>query len=182
MSDYIGFDFDGTIVSRQVVEAASAAWFEHMSEALDDPSVAKLGGEDWYDDTKNVMARAGVKKDFLKEARVSYATIYLEILSHHTNDVVNKDMMKALAQLKKSGKKLALISTTAGSIIEPSLAILGLNGMFDVVLVSVENERMVKKDLLDEFLKKHGELEYYVGDEEQDKQACSALKIEFRKV
>jgi phosphoglycolate phosphatase-like HAD superfamily hydrolase len=185
--DFVGFDFDGTLISSDVNVEASRRWFAYFSEVLNDPSVAVLSFDAHADAVIDVMRRVNSKcrgsepspERLLAEAREHYRSIFLEIISNNNQGIINIGVGRALVALQKEGVRTALISTTPERIVEPALAILSLREDFSVVLAGPQHLMLDKKFLLERFLKEYGALLCYVGDSDEDERACASLSIPF---
>jgi len=186
----IGVDFDGTLIARAVADEAGRRWFSYLAERLNDPAILTSASVDFFPPLLAAMARLNGKEAltpedrgrYLFEAREYYKTLYLEIVAEHGGALLNRKLVARLTALRTHGKELALISGTQQSILEPTLAILGISDLFVVVFGEEQHLLLPKEDLLRRFIKQHGSLELYIGDEDKDELACSSLGIPFERV
>lgn len=187
MSSLLGFDFDGTIISQVAAREANRRFFCHMRELLDDETLSEGSGSDYLEPVLAVMAKfhgKPAKNDaerasYLAEARRIYRTFLFEILMNDASEVFHKEVILLLRSQKGKGKRLALISTSPKFIVEPALALLGINDLFDIVLASPGDMLLSKEEMLRSFKKLHGSLACYVGDEDGDEQGAMKNKIPF---
>jgi phosphoglycolate phosphatase-like HAD superfamily hydrolase len=116
---------------------------------------------------------------YLSEARDAYAVLFLEIVADGGVELLNEELIEKMVEMKRGGKRVALISTSPDIIVTPALAILGLGDLFDEIFASPRENAMRKEVLLRLFQRTHGLIERYLGDSVEDAAACAALGILF---
>ncbi|MBS3118215.1 HAD family hydrolase [Candidatus Woesearchaeota archaeon] len=77
----------------------------------------------------------------------------------------------------KSQYSLALITSAPEAAVEPILQKVGCSDLFDYVYTSPVNEQPSKKELLQEFIEKHGKPKFYIGHGDKDILSCKELGI-----
>ena len=183
----IGIDWDGTIISQDVAREANTRWFSYMEDVLGE--TLECGkSDDWYPAVMAAMGKLKGKKArnkneeerYLYEVRLSYNVLFLEVLANNAKAIINEKMVQRVRRMKKEGMELALITTNQTVLVTQCLAILGLGNLFDEVCAAPQERDPPKQEQLELFLKDH-ELELYIGDSDEDEEACKELGVVFER-
>ncbi len=194
-STFIGVDFDGTIVSQAVANEANKRWFSYYADVLGEQSVtgsAIVAGDDFLPGVLEIMTRSKGRKpsskteerEYLREAREAYATLKLELIANDQREVFREEIVKEVALAKRRGARLAIVSSSFTEVIAPALTILGVRDSFEVIVAAAMDERVPKREMLERFFAQHGvwSLAAYVGDSDEDEEACRQLGVPFFRV
>ncbi len=126
------FDMDGTLVNSEMLkgEALSKACSIFGGIANVDSYKAVMG-ESWEKVTAHFFSVAQIKPDAERFDR-EFRQIYQELLVRELK--LNSNAFYLLTILKKQGKKLGLVSSASGWMVELILELTQLKGIFDIVL------------------------------------------------
>lgn len=126
------FDMDGTLVDseklkgRALVEACS-----YFGGAVDVSVYKTVMGESWEQVCKSFFTEAQIEPDIEKFNSV-FKQAYQELLFHELK--VNPNVVELLSYLKERRKKIGLVSSAFGWMVEQVLTQLVLKMFFDVVI------------------------------------------------
>lgn len=176
MKSLLAIDLDGALMySRPFVEAHKR-WFYVMSVLLEDRSIAEYSTikGDYFPKVHEVM------KKYLGEVSKEARTLFARNLYAMTTvaEVKSEDVVSEFViLLRKLTEKytLALITTVPEGSTKPILEKIGCFDLFDIVYESSMEKHPNKKDLFEEFIKKHNMPEFYIGDGDENMLICKEL-------
>ncbi len=177
MKPILAIDLDGALMYSRPFDNAHKKWFSLMASLLNDQSINNYAGlENYFPKVDEVMKR--YLGDIDKEARTAFARqIYALVTIAETKpeDLVS-EFTEYLRKIK-SQYSLALITSAPEAAVEPILQKVGCLDLFDYIYKSPINKRPSKKELLQEFIKKHGKPKFYIGNGDKDILNCKELGI-----
>src|SRR3989338_3051810 len=177
MKPILAIDLEGALMYSRPFDNAHKKWFSLMADLLNDQSINNYAGlENYFPQVDIVMKRYLGYID--KKARTTFARqIYALITIAETKsaDLVS-EFAKYLRKIK-SQYSLALVTSAPEAAVEPILQKVGCLDLFDYVYKSPVNKRPSKKELLQEFIEKHGKPKFYIGHGDKDILSCKELCI-----
>jgi len=177
MKPILAIDLEGALMYSRPFDNAHKKWFSLMADLLNDQSINNYAGlENYFPQVDIVMKR--YLGDIDKKARTTFARqIYALITIAETKsaDLVS-EFAKYLRKIK-SQYSLALVTSAPEAAVEPILQKVGCLDLFDYVYKSPVNKRPSKKELLQEFIEKHGKPKFYIGHGDKDILSCKELGI-----
>jgi FMN phosphatase YigB (HAD superfamily) len=170
-------DLDGALLKSRPFDMAHKEWFRIMAELLHDQTINEHAfKEDYYPHVHEVMKR--YLGDISEESRNVFArNIYSMVIVESLKkwDVVD-EFVEYLREIKKK-YHLILITTAPSISIEPILEKIHCKDLFDIIVKSPMEKQPSKKTLFEEFIKKHGKPEFYIGRGDKDLNSIKELGI-----
>jgi phosphoglycolate phosphatase len=174
MRKTIVFDFDGTIVKKDVAnEAAHRRAIMLGIETSKDEINEKQKTHAHYKDAKEAIKD---QTDITDEKKLTilmtnfFQTTYLEVVKEEKENCLYSEMREVIETLSKD-YDLAIASTLRQDIIEPTLEILSLKKYFQGVYANTPDLYFSKEDLVKEATINHKSCIYMIGDREEDIEA-----------
>lgn len=160
----LAIDLDGAVLKHRPFRVAHKKWFDVFSCLLEDDAVKNFDtSTDYFTDVKKVMNR------FLPDVSLDIQILFarnmfgmLTLAQVKKSDIII-DFVSYLSSLKKK-YRLALITTTPQSAINPILERLGLDDIFDFIYASPMSSTPDKKMMFTYFIHKYGKPAFYIGD------------------
>lgn len=126
------FDMDGTLVNSEPLKGlALSLACGHYGSDVDFNVYKGVMGESWSVVTGHFFKHAEINPD-LPEFNQFFRGHYEKLLSEKLE--LNRGALDYLLHLKRSGRKCAVVSSTATWMVNSILAALGLTELFDVVI------------------------------------------------
>lgn len=170
-------DLDGALIKSRPFDIAHKEWFRIMAELLRDQSVHAFAfQEDYMPHVHEIMKRylgdidAASRNMF---ARNIYAMSIIEAIKKW-------DLVEEFAEYLRSIKKkyvLVLVTTAPAIAVDALLEKVHCKDLFDIIVKSSLDKEPHKKELLEEFIKKHGKPEFYIGKGDKSIGICKDLGI-----
>ena len=170
-------DFDGALLKSRPFEIAHKEWFRIMAELLRDQSINDFAfKQDYVTHVNDVM------KKYLGDIDENSRTIFARnIYAMGIVEAVKKwDLIEEFAEyLRKIKKKyhIALITTAPALAVDPVLEKIHCKDIFDIIIKGSMEKQPNKKDLLEEFIRKHAKPEFYIGRGDKDIKVCKDFGI-----
>lgn len=161
------FDFDGTLADTLPVCFLA---FESVFKKFDNREVTSDEIKAMFGPSETGIIRENLKNNNYDEAIELYYEIYRERHENIVSD--NQEINALLSMLKTKGYKLGIVTGKARKSLEISLAYLGLNNFFDVIVTGDDVEfpkphpEGVNKAL--EYLKVSPNEAVFLGDSDAD--------------
>ena len=126
------FDLDGTLVDSEKLKGKALAETCSLFGAKVDAAIYKtVMGESWAHVTAYVFKKANIAPDF-DTFNDAFKKIYRELL--RTELKPNPNIETLLTKLKNKGKKLGLVSSASGWMVDQVLSQLKLSEFFDIII------------------------------------------------
>ncbi|MFW6047583.1 MAG: HAD family hydrolase [Candidatus Woesearchaeota archaeon] len=173
----IVIDFNGALLQSRPFDEAHKRWFYVMSVLLNDNSVNEYANlKTYFDKVHEVIGR--YLGDIDNETRVKFARNLFSMvtIAKITKDDLVADFTDYLRELKER-YRLALITSAPETSVEPILHKVGCSDLFDIIYKSPIGRHPNKRELFEEFIKKHGKPAYYIGNGDKDIVNCKELEI-----
>lgn len=181
----IALDFDGTLIKHEPSDKAHQEWFEIMASALNDNSIkdyAKI--KDYFPKVYEIMQRytgLNANNEFDKKlmrqlARNLFQMSYLGYCNKHKDEILYKEFADFLRELKKD-YKLVLVTTAPEDSVRPILELTNCDDLFDIIYKSPLVKEPNKTTLMKEFIQENEKPLCYIGNSNEDVDACKELDI-----
>jgi len=126
------FDMDGTLVNSEKLKGLALSKTCNLFGGLASVNVYKaVMGENWEKVRNHFFAEARINPDTESFER-EFKHIYLSLLNLELEP--SPHIVQLLSELKKQGKKLGLVSSASGWMVEEVLDRVQLKGFFDIVI------------------------------------------------
>ncbi|MBI4146655.1 HAD family hydrolase [Candidatus Woesearchaeota archaeon] len=176
---HIVFDWDGTLVHKEIAEEAS----ERRGKTLGISFAAGQLGQllktnGHYQHNKEAIEQyTGIKDEKLKTSIMTsiFQYHYLGVCNEKKLNVFYPGILQTLTELKKQGARLTIATGLRQDIIEPALQLLGID-LFDKVYGNTPDLAFSKEQLVKKALTECGEIHLMVGDRKEDLEAGKAVK------
>ena len=169
---HICFDWDGTLVKKDVAEEASMRRGKTLGAVMD---------RNYIQEAMKTHAHYKVNKELIskytgiKDER-QLTTIIIEIFRFHYLGVVNEwkqrvfypEVVEMLKRLKEQGHSLSIASTLRQDILDFSLEVLGMRDIFSSVKANTPDLQFSKEYLVGQVMKESGKIQWMIGDREED--------------
>ncbi|GAB1452691.1 HAD family phosphatase [Draconibacterium sp.] len=137
------FDMDGTLVDSEKLKGlALVKTCGHFGGCVDVDSYKMVMGKSWGEVTNYFFAKAQIAPDFY-EFNAVFKQAYQELLLNELKP--NSNVVELLSNLKERGKKIGIVSSAFGWMVDQVLTQLDLKKFFDVV-VTQEDVTLHKPD------------------------------------
>ncbi|KYK26229.1 hypothetical protein AYK26_05470 [Euryarchaeota archaeon SM23-78] len=151
---------------------AHVLWFKRAAEELEDSKVKEYADkDDYFKYVDKVMQRLHPHKMFERQRTAKARSIYFEyvcsIISKQPNKFVNKDVVEYFKSLKNN-YRLALITTNTRESIDKIFSYTKLEGLFNLIELSYEDEKDDKTVVFDRFIRNYGKPVVYIGGDRKD--------------
>lgn len=137
------FDMDGTLVDSEKLKGlALVKSCSHFGGLVGVDTYKTVMGESWEQVTDYFFAEAQIEPDF-DEFNTVFKLAYQELLFHELKP--NPNVVELLSNLKERGKKIGVVSSAFGWMVDQVLTQLDLKKYFDIV-VTQEDVKKHKPD------------------------------------
>lgn len=125
--DTVLFDLDGTLIdTNELINQSFLYTFEQFGQHFSREEIKAFNGPPLLDTFR------GISEENAEEMIEAYRT---HNLRYHDDYVTAfPDVVETVQQLKDAGIKIAIVSTKARQSVHKGLELVGLNGMFDVII------------------------------------------------
>lgn len=177
---HISFDWDGTIAKKEVAEEASIRRCKTLDITMSQEKMRELQkNHAHYDINKEAIQKYTGITDKRTQTIIMtnlFQLHYLGVVNEWKDKIFYEGMKNALAELKKKGHTLSIITTLRTDIIEPALEILGMRNIFGKIYGNTPDLIYTKEQLAEQALTDCKEVHYIIGDREEDMQAGRKVK------
>ena len=168
----IFFDWDGTLVKKEVAEEASIRRGKTLGIKFSRKYMqeAQKTHAHYIDNLDAIEKYTGIKDKRIKTEIMTnlFQLHYLAVVNEQKENIFYKDILKVLKEIKKDNVTYVIISTIREDIIKPALELVKLNHLFEGVFGNTPDLKYSKKDLVDKAVSKFGKPYLVVGDREDD--------------
>ena len=173
------FDWDGTIAKHDIATEAALRRFKTISHFVDSDltkHASKTG--DNYKISKQIISKyTGISGD--KECTAFATDIfklhYLAVMHEMGDKALCDGMLEVIRKLYTKGHKLAIVSTLRSDLVKYSLKILKMDAFFEKVYANTPDLKYSKKDVVEMAKKNLGNVDYMIGDTEEDVRAGKSV-------
>jgi phosphoglycolate phosphatase-like HAD superfamily hydrolase len=168
----ICFDWDGTIAKPDVAKEASTRRLKTLGKDIDKQWLAQaMKNNDHYALNKKLIAEyTGVNSP--TELTIIMTDLfrihYLAVVHEWKDDALYPEMPDIIKKLCDTGHRLAIVSTLRKDILEYSLENLDLNYCFEEIYANTPDLKYSKEDLARMAKKHFDEIDFFIGDKEED--------------
>lgn len=164
----IAIDFSGALLTENAFDNAHVTWFKIFSDLLNDESIKEYAfTPNYFEKVTEIMTKylgdvgGRTKNHFARELFSMIA-----VANTKESDVFSA-FVTYLREIK--GKyRLALITSSPASSVDPILQKVGCADLFDLVYKSPAEKHPSKEELFKEFIEKEGKPELYIGCGDKD--------------
>jgi len=166
----IATTLSGLLLKQEPWQKAHILWLKNASEKLNDPSIMEWANRpDYFKCVDGIMKRLYPTLDETQRV-VKAREIYFDSVCQYVKEnpkVRNERIIKYLVSLKDK-YRLALITTNIQSALEKILDVSHLTDLFDLVQVSLPNEKDDKRIVFRRFIEQYGKPIIYIGGDRKD--------------
>lgn len=166
----IATTLSGLFLKHEPWDKAHVLWYKKAAEKLKDNSVNKWANRiDYFKGVDEVMKRIypGLSDDERTiKARESFFSSVCDYVKGHP-EARNNSIIEYFNSLK-SNYRIALITTNTKNALEKIIELTGLAGFFDIIEVSMPDEKDDKRIVFERFIKKYGKPAVYIGGNRKD--------------